>query len=431
MLWLNIQEDFLFTKVKGFRDIFNEEIKYWNKVEKIFYDIFKKYDYTEFKLPILEKVELFKRGIGDTTDIVEKEMFVFDDKGGDKLALRPEGTASMVRAYIENKLYSSSNLSKYYYYGPMFRRERPQKGRFRQFTQLGIEVFGSNAPMVDAEVIKTMDEIFAKCDIKDLVKPNINSLGCADCRPDYKKKLISFLTSRKESLCEDCKNRLEKNPLRILDCKIESCKAEVINAPLMIDNLCSNCSEHFEDVKKFLKSFGVNYEINPFMVRGLDYYVRTAFEFTTDFLGASNAVGGGGRYDGLIKTLGGPDIPGIGYAIGVDRLVALMMEKKVETAKSFKVFIIFFKDTMDDGFYLIDKLRSENITTIFDYETGSLKNQFKKADKTMADIAIIVGPDEKEKGVYTIKNMKNGIQKEVKRELIIDEIKNIISIGGI
>ncbi|MCA1932067.1 MAG: histidine--tRNA ligase [Calditerrivibrio sp.] len=421
----------MFTKVKGFRDIFDEEIGYWNKVEKIFYDVFKKYDYTEFKLPILEKVELFKRGIGDTTDIVEKEMFVFDDKGGEKLALRPEGTASIVRAYIENKLYSSSNLSKYYYYGPMFRRERPQKGRFRQFTQVGVEVFGSNAPAVDAEVMKTMSEIFDKSGISNLVKLNINSLGCPDCRPDYRKKLISFLNSKRKNLCEDCKNRLEKNPLRVLDCKLESCKAEVVDAPLMIDNLCPTCFEHFEDVKGFLNHFGVNYEINPFMVRGLDYYVRTAFEFTTDFLGASNAVGGGGRYDGLIKTLGGPDIPGIGYAIGVDRLVALMMEKKVEIGKRLKVFIIFFKDTMEDGFYLIDKLRSENITTIFDYEIGSLKSQFKKADKSGADIAIIVGSDEKERGIYTIKNMRNGTQKEIKKELIINEIKNITSIGGI
>jgi histidyl-tRNA synthetase len=416
----------LFSKVKGFRDIFGEEILYWNKAEKVFTDTFRKYDYAEFKLPVLEKVELFKRGIGDTTDIVEKEMFVFEDKGGDRLALRPEGTASIVRAYIENKIYAQNQLSKYYYYGPMFRRERPQKGRFRQFIQVGIEVFGSNAPAVDAEVIKTMKEIFEDCGIGDLVTLNLNSLGCPVCRPDYRKKLIDFLHSIKDKLCEDCNNRLDKNPLRVLDCKIEKCKSAVADAPLMIEHLCEECATHFEKVKEHLKYFSISSRIKPYMVRGLDYYVKTAFEYTTEYLGASNAVLGGGRYDGLIKTLGGPDIPGIGYAIGVDRLVTLMMDKKVSIEVPKKIFIIFFEDTMKEGLNLLELLRNNGFTALFDYDLGGLKNQFKKADKAGAQIVVVIGSNEIEKNIYTIKNMITGLQKEIPKDLVLEEIKNIV-----
>lgn len=409
----------MFTKVKGFRDIFGKEIAYWNKVESVFSDIFKRYDYTEFKLPILEKVEVFQRGIGDTTDIVEKEMFVFDDKGGDRLALRPEGTASIVRAYIENKLYTNNYIAKYYYYGPMFRRERPQKGRFRQFYQVGIEAFGSSAPALDAEVIKTMYEIFSECGISDIVKLNINSIGCPNCRPHYREKLISYLNDKKDHLCNDCINRLEKNPLRVLDCKIDSCKESTKDAPKMLDELCDDCKTHFDKTKYFLNLFHIEFDINPFMVRGLDYYVKTAFEFVTDKLGASSAVGGGGRYDGLIKTLGGPDIPGIGYAIGVDRLVTLMMENDLIKDNPKRVFVVFFEETIQEGFELVNLLREHNITTGYDYDFGSFKNQFKKADKFIADWTIVLGTNEKEKGVLQLKNMKTGEQVEIKKEELI------------
>ncbi|MEF3254477.1 MAG: histidine--tRNA ligase [Deferribacterales bacterium] len=416
----------MFSKVKGFRDIYGDEIRYWKKFEDIFTEVFNKYDYQEFKLPILEKVELFKRGIGDTTDIVEKEMFVFKDRGGEKLALRPEGTASLVRGYIENKIYTQGLISKYYYYGPMFRRERPQKGRFRQFYQAGVEVFGSNLPIVDAEVIKTMYEILISCGIGDIITLNINSLGCPICRPAYKDKLISFLSSQKDHLCSDCNNRLEKNPLRVLDCKVDRCKSAVSNAPLMVDHLCSDCNEHFKQVKKFLLHFNVNYNINPYMVRGLDYYVRTAFEFNTEFLGASNAVGGGGRYDGLIKTLGGPDIPGIGYAIGADRVVTLMMEKNIIPDLPTKISVIFFNETFEEGFKLLDLLRSQSYTAIYDYEMGSFKNQFKKADRSGSRLAVIIGTDEKEKGVYKVKDLITGNQIEVEQTKLLEEINKII-----
>jgi len=414
----------LFTKVKGFRDIFGKEILYWNKVESIFQNVFKKYDYEEFKLPILEKVEVFQRGIGDTTDIVEKEMFVFEDKSGDRLALRPEGTASIVRAYIENKLYTNNFISKYYYYGPMFRRERPQKGRFRQFYQVGIEAFGSTAPALDAEVIKTMHEIFCECGISDIVTLNINSIGCPKCRPQYKEKLINFLSSKKDHLCKDCLNRLEKNPLRVLDCKVEMCKEATKLSPKMVDELCDECKAHFDKTKMFLELFKIDYEINPFMVRGLDYYVRTAFEFVTDRLGASSAVGGGGRYDGLIKTLGGPDIPGIGYAIGVDRLVTLMMDKDNHVKLPEKVFVIFFEETINEGFEIVNILRENSITTCYDYDLGNIKSQFKKADKFSANWTVIIGTDEKAKGILQLKDMETGKQIEIKKDEILTKIRS-------
>ncbi|MGC8768892.1 histidine--tRNA ligase [Calditerrivibrio sp.] len=412
----------MFTRVKGFRDIFGDEIPYWHKVEKSFHKVFKRYEYTEFKLPVLEKVEVFQRGIGDTTDIVEKEMFVFDDKGGDRLALRPEGTASIVRGYIENRLYTGNAIAKYYYYGPMFRRERPQKGRFRQFYQVGIEAFGSSAPSLDAEVIKTMQDIFDECGILDIVSLNINSIGCPKCRPLYKEKLISYLTDKKDQLCDDCLNRLNRNPLRVLDCKIDRCKSATRNAPKMVDHLCDECNSHFEKTKQFLTFFNIKFNIDPFMVRGLDYYVKTAFEFVTDRLGASSAVGGGGRYDGLIKTLGGPDIPGIGYAIGVDRLVTLMMEKNIPVNRTKKVFVVFFEETFKEGFEMIELLRKNDISTGFDYEFGNFKNQFKKADRNSADWVIIIGTSEKERGIVQLKDMKTGVQFEVKKEEIIEKL---------
>ncbi|MCX8085071.1 MAG: histidine--tRNA ligase [Calditerrivibrio sp.] len=413
----------MFTRVKGFRDIYGEEITYWSKVESAFVEIFRRYDYTEFKLPILEKVELFQRGIGATTDIVEKEMFVFDDKGGDRLALRPEGTASLVRAYIENKLYTGKNISKYYYYGPMFRRERPQKGRFRQFYQVGVEVFGSSAPAVDAEVIKTMSDIFEVCNVSDLVVLNINSIGCPSCRPNYKEKLISFLSDQRQYLCPDCLNRVEKNPLRVLDCKNESCKKTIKDAPIMIQYLCEECHNHFHKTQYYLSLFNLKYKINPFMVRGLDYYVRTAFEFVTDKLGASNAVGGGGRYDGLVKTLGGPDVPGIGYAIGVDRLVNLMMDKQLTFNKDIKIYVVFFEETLQEGFEILNMLWKNNFIVGYDYDLSSFKSQFKKADKFCADFTIIIGTEEKNNGTVQIKNMYTGEQKEVKRENILEYIR--------
>lgn len=415
----------MFRRVKGFRDIFGVEVKYWGLVESIAKDIFRSFGFNEFKLPILEKVEVFDRGIGNSTDIVEKEMFVFKDRNDEVLALRPEGTASLVRAFIENNLQHPSGIKKYYYYGPMFRRERPQKGRFRQFYQLGIEVFGSYSPLTDADVINLLNAFFIDCGIEEFLKLEINSVGCPECRPIYREELTAFLNDKKDDLCTDCKRRLDTNPLRILDCKVDTCKSIMKNAPLMIDYLCGACDEHFSETKRYLDIMGIEYVVNPKIVRGLDYYVRTAFEMTTTALGASSAVGAGGRYDGLVKTLGGQDIPGIGFAIGVDRLVNIMMQKDFGISESIDAYcIIFDKERLKDILPIVNNLRKNNLSVEFDYELASVKSQIKKADKLNASFALFFGEDELNKGVVTLKNMKTSTQNVVKIENLAEFIKS-------
>jgi len=414
----------LFKKVKGFRDIFGDDIAYWELVEAKFKEIFPRFCYSEIKIPVLEKSELFIRGIGETTDIVEKEMFTFQDRDGSYLSLRPEGTASVVRAYIENKLYEPSSIKKYYYYGPMFRRERPQKGRFRQFYQLGVEAFGSESPLLDAEIIYLLYYFLNSFDLGDFLKMEINSIGCPDCRPKYKEKLIDYFKANIDNLCNDCKRRLDRNPMRILDCKIDSCKEVVKEAPIILDNLCDVCNEHFEKLKGYLRQFGVNFEVNPYIVRGLDYYVRTAFEMVTDKLGASSAVGAGGRYDGLIKDLGGPDIPGIGFAIGVDRLVELLKLKKEIKAFDVDIYIITFEDFTEIAINLCSDLRNLGIKTSLGYDLGSIKSEMKKANRLNAKYVIIIGEDEVKTGEFAIKNMETGEQIKLSKEKILEFFKN-------
>lgn len=404
----------MFQKIKGFRDIFGEEIPYWNFVEKKITDLFPLFGYSEFKLPILEKIEVFDRGIGGQTDIVEKEMFAFKDRNEDNLALRPEGTASLVRAFIENKLYNPAGIKKYYYYGPMFRRERPQKGRFRQFTQAGIEVFGSSSPLVDADVINLLKRFFDECGVGEFLNLEINSVGCPECRPVYREILISFLNDKKEQLCDDCKRRLSTNPLRILDCKVETCKKATLDAPVMVDHLCGSCVEHFGMVKKYLQNFEVDFTVNPRIVRGLDYYVNTAFEMVTDKLGASSAVGAGGRYDGLVKTLDGPDVPGIGFAVGVDRLVNLMMLSESVKEKGSELFaVIFNKEQLEHILPILNNFRKDGVKVDFDYEIASIKSQMKKADRSNARFCLIFGESEFEKGNVILKDMKSSTQNEI------------------
>ncbi|MGA1862263.1 histidine--tRNA ligase [Deferribacter thermophilus] len=414
----------MFKKVKGFRDIFGDDIAYWELVEAKFKEIFPRFCYSEIKIPVLEKSELFVRGIGETTDIVEKEMFTFQDRDGSYLSLRPEGTASVVRAYIENKLYEPPSIKKYYYYGPMFRRERPQKGRFRQFYQLGVEAFGSESPLLDAEIIYLLYYFLNSFDLGDFLKMEINSIGCPDCRPKYKEKLIDYFKANIDKLCDDCKRRLDRNPMRILDCKIDSCKEVVKEAPIILDNLCDVCNEHFEKLKGYLRQFGVNFEVNPYIVRGLDYYVRTAFEMVTDKLGASSAVGAGGRYDGLIKDLGGPDIPGIGFAIGVDRLVELLKLKKEIKAFDVDVYVITFEDFTEIAINVCSDLRNLGIKTSLSYDLGSIKSEMKKANRLNAKYVIIIGDDEVKTGEFAVKNMETGEQIKLSKEKILEFFKN-------
>ncbi len=417
----------LYRKIKGFRDIYGTDIPYWQFVEKVYKDLFARFGYKEIKIPVMEKTELFNRSIGGTTDIVEKEMFAFKDINGDHLALRPEGTASTVRAYIENGLYHPKGLHKFYYYGPMFRRERPQKGRFRQFYQLGVEAFGSNSPLLDAEVIGLLDSLFKECGIYDDVELEINSIGCDDCRPEYRKKLIEFFKNKEDKLCADCKRRLETNPLRILDCKVKTCIEIAKEAPLISDNLCDVCNTHFNEVKHFLDVMDIQYKVNPKMVRGLDYYVRTAFEFVTSKLGASSAVGAGGRYDGLVKLIGGPDLPGIGFAVGVDRLVELIKEKKEINITETDFFVIAFKEVSDNfAINFIGKLRSLGYIAEMDVEFAGMKAQMKKANRSNAKFALILGEDEMKENKISIKNMTTGEQFQINSEELESSLEELI-----
>lgn len=403
----------MFKKVKGFRDIYGLESRYWQKVEKAFKETFQSFNYQEFRLPVLEKVEVFNRGIGSTTDIVEKEMFAFEDRDGSFVALRPEGTASLVRAYVENKLYNPPGTSKYFYFGPMFRRERPQKGRFRQFTQAGIEVFGSAGPAVDADIIYLLYKLAENIGIKDYVTMEINSIGCPECRPAYNEKLVEYFNANIDTLCEDCNRRLGKNPMRILDCKNETCKTVTKDAPVATEYLCDACEEHFGGVKGYLEALEVPYVVNPMMVRGLDYYVRTAFEMVTDKLGAQSAVGAGGRYDGLIQLLGGPDVPGIGFAVGIDRLVSLAMLKETEKENDIDAFVIGFKESAGAALRLVNDLRSAGLSADMDYDLRKMKKQFSLADKNGASFTIVLGEDEMNKGTASVKDMESGEQEEI------------------
>jgi histidyl-tRNA synthetase len=412
----------LYKKVRGFRDIFGDEIYYWNFIEKIIYDLSRRYGYSEYKIPVLEKAEVFNRGIGSTTDIVEKEMFIFKDKNDDFLALRPEGTAGMVRGFVENKLYAISGVKKYFYYGPMFRRERPQKGRYRQFYQFGVEAFGSASPVLDSEVIKLLTDFFKECKIEDKLKLEINSIGCPECRPLYKDKLTEYFETSKDELCEDCRRRLNTNPMRILDCKIESCKAIAEKAPVMINYLCRECAQHFESVKTNLSNMNVSFEVNPHMVRGLDYYVRTAFEMVTDEFEANSTVGAGGRYDGLVKQLGGPDQPGIGFAVGIDRLVGLMESKDVIPQYHLDIFFVLPDGLLDEGVKIINNIREKGYSVDMDFDLGSVKSQMKKANRFKAKLALIFGQNELDKKSVTIKDMDKGNQELVPFSRLMEKL---------
>lgn len=416
----------MFKTVKGFHDIFGKDIEYWEKLERNLKNILNTYGFREFRLPILEKTAVFNRGIGDTTDIVEKEMFSFIDNDGDSVSLRPEGTASLIRAYIENGLTNQVGVKKFFYIGNMFRRERPQKGRFRQFTQMGVEVLECDSPLLDAEIISLLDNISKGVGIDEFTSIEINSIGCKDCRPIYKEKLIEYFQAHIDSLCDDCKRRLSKNPMRIIDCKKDSCKVISKDAPIVLDYICSECNNHFNKVKKYLDDIGTKYTVNSRMVRGLDYYIRTAFELVTDKLGAASAVGGGGRYDGLVKLMGGKDVSGIGFAVGMDRIVALMKEIEEIQERKTDVFVIFFEGkSFEYGLKLINDLRKINKSVEYDYSISSMKSQMKKANRSGAKYAVIFGENEVDAGMASIKDLETGNQFEKNINELVDFFNNI------
>lgn len=399
------------TGIKGFNDILPGEVRKWQHVEQTARRVFELYGFSEIRVPVMEKTELFARSIGDATDIVEKEMYSFTDKGGNNVTLRPEGTAGVIRSYIEHKLHAADSVAKLYYMGQMFRYERPQKGRYRQFHQIGVEVAGVSDPKIDAQVLTMLCHFFAELGL-DEPRLQINSLGCHECRPAYRQKLRDFLRERLDRLCDDCKRRYETNPLRALDCKSAGCKEATEGAPSVLDHLCSGCAEHFARTRGYLEAAGTGYEINPRMVRGLDYYTRTTFELVTGLLGSQSAVAAGGRYDRLIEELGGPAIPGIGFALGVERVVLLLDEQDFSARPD--LFIASHGGSAgDEAFRLMSLLQRLGVSVEMDYEGKSLKSQMRRADKFNARFTLIIGEDELARGTAALKDMDRGAQQDV------------------
>jgi len=401
------------TSVRGFRDILPDETPKWQRIEEKIREIFFNFGIQEIRIPVLEKTELFKRGIGEATDIVEKEMYTFLDRGNEYLTMRPEATASVIRAYIEHHIYEKDPVAKLFTIGPMFRRERPQKGRFRQFHQINVEFLGQEDPRIDAELMSMLMYLLSEVGLDNL-KLEINSLGCDKCRPAFREKIINFLKNREEDLCEDCRRRLVTNPLRIFDCKNESCQKIISGAPVILDFICTQCREHFEKVKGYLEIFHIPFIINTKMVRGLDYYTRTAFEITTQSLGAQNAVTGGGRYDGLVQMLGGPDISGIGFAIGFDRLISMIPDANGQDAGHPNIFIAALGDKAQEfAFSLCNTLRFAGIRAEMDFSDRSLKSQMKRSNKLNCSHTLIIGEKEMEEGKAQLRNMGDGTQGSV------------------
>jgi histidyl-tRNA synthetase len=410
------------TAVKGFNDILPDEAGRWQYIEQTARRVFELNGFGEIRVPVMEKTELFCRSIGDATDIVEKEMYTFIDKGENSVTLRPEGTAGVMRAFIEHKLYAQDPIAKLYYLGPMFRYERPQKGRYRQFHQIGAEITGVHDPLADAQVLTMLTAFFHEI---GLTEPTLqlNSLGCPECRPDYRAALRTFLEERMGLLCADCTRRFDTNPLRTLDCKVPGCVEATLGAPSMLEHLCSACDDHFSGVRRYLDLTATPYSINSRMVRGLDYYTRTTFEMVTGLLGSQSAVAAGGRYDGLISQLGGPAIPGIGFAMGVERIALLL------GSQEFTVFPDLFIATMGAGerdvaFRLMDGLLKAGVRVEMDYEGKSLKSQMRRADKLKARYSVVLGGNEVASGTASIKRMADGLQNDT--ELSVTAIQLLV-----
>jgi len=404
----------LITAVKGFKDILPEETGRWQYVEDQARRIFTAFGCREIRVPVLEKTDLFTRGIGEATDIVEKEMYTFRDRGDECLTLRPEATASIIRAYLEHHLHATDPIAKLYTIGPMFRRERPQKGRYRQFHQIDVEILGHEDPRIDAEVILMLLHFLQSVGMES-PHLEVNSLGCPACRPAYRTSVQSFLAGKEADLCDDCRRRLGTNPLRVFDCKIEACREIITKAPSITDFLCEECKDHFAQVLSSLAIFDIAYTVNPRMVRGLDYYTRTAFEITTEFLGAQNAVAGGGRYDGLIRDLGGPDIPGIGFAIGFERLLALTADTSAPPPSRLPdLFIAALGVSAEQFAYrLCNNLRLRGRKVEMDYQSRGLKSQMKRADKLKCRRVLIIGDREIEAQQAEMRDMVTGEQVRV------------------
>lgn len=404
------------------KDLLPPEAPKWRFIEATAREVFNAFGFSEIRTPILERTELFARCIGEETDIVSKEMYSFVDRSGDSLTMRPEATAGVARAFLENKLYAAPGPHKLFTVGPMFRHERPQKGRLRQFHQLDCEVLDDAGPQGDAELLVMASHLLARLGVRQVILV-LNSLGCPDCRPVFKQKLQDYFADRQGGLCEDCRRRLATNPLRVLDCKLEGCKEIAKDAPLIGESWCEGCREHFDEVRRLLTMAGVAYETDPKLVRGLDYYTRTAFEFKTSQLGAQDAVGGGGRYDGLIEALGGPATPAIGFALGMERL-ALLIEDQPQWQAGPRLFIAALgEEPRDWAFGAAQQLRQAGVWVEMTTQPTSLKAQMRRANKLSAAQVLIVGGEELKAGRAPLKDMASGEQQELPLDQIVDRLK--------
>ena len=411
---------------RGTKDITPKDVYKWHYVEKKFREICALYGYEEIRTPIFEHTEVFARSVGDTTDVVQKEMYSFTDRGDRQLSLKPEGTAGVIRSFIENKMYADTQPTKLYYITPCFRYERPQAGRQRQFHQFGIEVLGSDGPSVDAEVISLAVQFFNEMGLKNL-SVNINSVGCPTCREEYNRKLKEYLDKKVDVLCETCLERKDKNPMRVIDCKNHHCKENLQDIPFMIDHLCEDCKDHFDKLQTYLKEMDINYVVDKTIVRGLDYYKKTAFEIISNDIGSQSTVCGGGRYDGLVEMLGGPKgISGIGFALGAERLLLTLENNniEIENPKSTDIYIATIGDAAKTkSFKLIKDLRTNHISADNDHLDKSLKAQFKYSDKLNAKYTVVIGDDELANDTATLKNMKTSEQTTIKLSELVDELK--------
>ncbi|MGM0507834.1 MAG: histidine--tRNA ligase [Fusobacteriota bacterium] len=406
--------------LRGTKDILGEDSLKMEYILDKAKKVFNNYDYKQITTPIFERTDLFQRGIGEGTDVVDKEMYTFTDRGDRSVTLRPEGTASVVRAYMEHKIYGRENLSKFFYYGPMFRYERPQAGRYREFNQIGVEIFGDKTPAMDAEVIMSAYQFLDEINLEDL-EIEINSIGCSKCRPNYEQNLKKYIKDRYDNFCSDCQNRHDVNPLRVMDCKNNDCKKELEDAPKITDFLCEDCQDHHNDLKKYLKELEIPYIENKKLVRGLDYYTNTVFEIKTNKLGAQGTVLAGGRYNNLVKEVGDKDIPAIGYAVGIERLMLLL--ENIEFKTNPDVFMVWFGE--EDKTYSLKiskKLRDNNLKVTMLYKEKSFRAQMKKASKMNAKYVIIIGEDERNSGIITMKNFKTGNQEKYKLDEILKKL---------
>ncbi|MCX7857282.1 MAG: histidine--tRNA ligase [Deltaproteobacteria bacterium] len=403
------------SRLRGFRDIWKDELEKLRKIEEVARKYLNLLGFDELKVPILEKTELFVRSIGETTDIVQKEMFTFHDPSGDSVTLRPEATAGVVRAYIEASLFATQRITKLFTIGSMFRHERPQKGRFREFNQIDVEVFGSKGPLIDAELLWLISLILDELKVKNF-EIEVNTVGCWECRKKFKEVFLSYIEKKLDHLCEDCKTRARRNPLRIFDCKKDECLFLTKDSPLLFENLCEECKIHFNKFLNYLIKFEVKVKHNERLVRGLDYYTKTVFEVKSSALGAQNAFIAGGRYDGLVKEMGGPDVPGIGFAIGLERLSLIVNTGNPK--ENLTVFIAFVDDKAREHlFRLVKQFVKSNIRVFYDPDSKSLKSQMRYAHALNADYAIIVGEEEIKNNIVSLRNMKTGEQKSYPNDL--------------